>query len=173
MTWIEDYKKIYKTEKQKYYVDDKKLGWKEAWKQIWKTDKVQIWVPDKKLTWVEGWKQIYKPSKKLEFVPDKKLTWQEAWKQIYVPDYKDIWVPAYKKIVKPVIIQEWFPTPDHHGDLPHDNHGNVIGWDRKDSTSQSKVLWKRESQTSPAVSSLAPTPKPVNSELPSKEVKSS
>lgn len=170
LTWIEDYKKIYKTEKQLYYVEDKKLAWKEAWKQIWKTDKVQIWVPDKKLTWVEGWKQIWKPSKKLEFVHDKKLAWKEAWKQIWVPDYKQIWVPAYKKIWKPVITQEWFPTPDHHGDLPHDDHGQVVGWKRSDA-SQSKVLWKRESDTSSIAEPASTSAPVVNSELPSKQIK--
>lgn len=66
-----------------------------------------------------------------------------------MPDYKDIWLPAWKKIWKPVVISEWFPTPDHHGDHAHDNHGHIVsGWDRKDTTSQSKVIWKRDNSES-------------------------
>lgn len=87
--------------------------------------------------------KFFQPSKKLEYVTDKKLEWKEAWKQIWVPDYKDIWLPDWKKIWRPVIISEWFPTPDHH-----DDHHHQLGWDRKDSTSQSKVLWKRDNSGS-------------------------
>jgi hypothetical protein len=65
-----------------------------------------------------------------------------------VPDWKEIWLPAWKKIWKPVVISEWFPTPDHHDDHHHhhdDHHHHAEhGWDRKDTTSQSKVIWKRD-----------------------------
>jgi hypothetical protein len=62
-----------------------------------------------------------------------------------VPDYKEIWLPAWKKIWKPIVISEWFPTPDHHDDHHH-HHAEPAehGWDRKDSASQSKVIWKRD-----------------------------
>jgi hypothetical protein len=85
-------------------------------------------------------------------VPDKKLEWKEAWKQIWVPDWKEIWLPDWKKIWRPVIISEWFPTPDHHDD--HHHHVEH-GWDRKDSTSQSKVLWKRDNTESKVTPSTA------------------
>ena len=57
-----------------------------------------------------------------------------------MPGYKQIWVKAWKKIWKPVVISEWFPTPDHH----HDHHHEHIehGWDRKDENA--KVLIKRD-----------------------------
>lgn len=50
-----------------------------------------------------------------------------------------------KKIWKPVIISEWFPTPDHHDD--HHHHYEEHGWDRKDNTKTDKVVWKRDDST--------------------------
>lgn len=61
-----------------------------------------------------------------------------------------VWVPAWKKIWKPVVISEWFPSPDHHDHHEHHEHHELHehpehGWDRKDKdVSDSKVVWKRE-----------------------------
>lgn len=66
-----------------------------------------------------------------------------GWKQI------DTTHPAWQKIWKPVVISEWFPTPDHH-DHHHEHHEDhhdhhEHGWDRKDTeNTDSKVVWKRE-----------------------------
>lgn len=70
---------------------------------------------------------------------------------ISVPDWKEIWVPAWKKIWKPVVISEWFPTPDHHHDHDHHDHHAEIGWSRKDTTDESKVIWKRDNSDTTAV----------------------
>lgn len=45
-----------------------------------------------------------------------------------------------------MVISEWFPTPDHHDD--HHHHVESHGWERKDTTSQSKVIWKRDNSES-------------------------
>lgn len=58
-----------------------------------------------------------------------------------------VWVPAWKKIFKPVVISEWFPSPDHHDHHHHHEHHehHEPGWDRKDTDkTDSKVVWKRE-----------------------------
>lgn len=165
LTWTEGIKHITRTEQVKYFIDDKKLAWKAAWLKSYKTETHESFVTSKKLEWDEKWVKYQKPSKKLEWVTEKKLEWKEAWKQvsflyemdwrkqfkildffkITVPDYKDIWLPAWKKIWKPVVISEWFPTPDHHDD--HHHHPEWVA-DRKDTTSQSKVVWKRDNKNS-------------------------
>jgi hypothetical protein len=76
-----------------------------------------------------------------------------------VPDYKEIWLPAWKKIWRPIIINEWFPTPDHH-----DHHDPHHGWDRKDLTSQSKVLWKRDNSEKAVASPATVLPSTAQNE---------
>lgn len=62
-------------------------------------------------------------------------------------------MPAWKKIWKPVVISEWFPSPDHH-----DHHHKPVeyGWDRKDEGS-SKVLWKRSETESKTTKEIVPS----------------
>lgn len=103
-----------------------------------------MWVPEKKLEWKAAWVQTWKPSKKLIWVPDKKLDWKEAWKQTWVPAWKEIWVPAWKQIWKPVWISEWFPSPDPH----EHHHHHEVGWDRKDTAADTKVVFKRSETAS-------------------------
>lgn len=51
-------------------------------------------------------------------------------------------------------ISEWFPSPDHHDHHHHDHqdHHHDEHWDRKDTDSASKVVWKREQPTVKAIS---------------------
>lgn len=52
-------------------------------------------------------------------------------------------MPGWKKIWKPVVISEWFPSPDHH----HHHHEHGWDWDRKDTAAaagKDKVVWKRD-----------------------------
>lgn len=62
-------------------------------------------------------------------------------------------MPAWKKIWKPVVISEWFPSPDHH-----DHHHKPVeyGWDRKDEASGGKVIWKRSETESKTKQELVP-----------------
>lgn len=81
--------------------------------------------------------------------------WLEKFLKIFLFNSQEYWYGAWKLIWKPVVISEWFPTPDHHHD-PHDHQGHHLdleqqhhGWDRSDEdTSQSKGIWKRDSDSS-------------------------
>lgn len=63
---------------------------------------------------------------------------------------------SFFKIWKPVWISEWFPSPDHHDH--HHHHEPEHGWDRKDTTSQAKVVWKRSDSLQTAVQQSPKTP---------------
>lgn len=61
-----------------------------------------------------------------------------------------------KKIWKPVVISEWFPSPDHH-DHHHHHHEH---WDRKDAAADdSKLVWKRSEQQQATQAAVLTIPK--------------